>query len=46
MLDAYEGDVIEERDGVHYINRDMLKPGKTPENFDPAFRDLVDSVLL
>ncbi|MDR1419895.1 MAG: hypothetical protein LBI86_05940 [Treponema sp.] len=45
MLDVYEGDTIEERNGVHYINQDVFSRRKAPENFDPEFGDLVDSVL-
>jgi hypothetical protein len=45
MLDVYEGDVIEERNGVHYIGQDVFSFHMPPENFDPEFGDLVDSVL-
>jgi hypothetical protein len=44
-LDAYT-EVIEEKDGVHYINKNVLTPDKPElEALDPEFRDLVDSVL-
>jgi hypothetical protein len=45
FLDVYD-EVIEEKDGVHYINKNALTPDQTaPEALDPEFRDLVDSVL-
>jgi hypothetical protein len=46
--DANTGDsnIIEEHEGVHYINRDILNPGsKTEEDLNPDFKDLVDSVI-
>jgi hypothetical protein len=47
FLDVYdEVEVIEEKDGVHYINKNMLTLDQpAPEALDPEFRDLVDSVL-
>jgi hypothetical protein len=44
-LDVYD-EVIEEKDGVHYINKNALATDQpAPEALDPEFRDLVDSVL-
>jgi hypothetical protein len=44
-LDAYT-EVIEEKDGVHYINKNAFTPDKPAlEALDPEFKDLVDSVL-
>ncbi|MCL2232771.1 MAG: hypothetical protein FWB99_06810 [Treponema sp.] len=40
------GGIIEEREGVHYINEEALKSGKGPAlrlNLD--FKNLVDSIL-
>jgi hypothetical protein len=38
--------VIEERDGLHFINRAVLyAPENAKPNLDPRFKDLVDSVL-
>jgi len=38
--------IIEEREGVHYINENALKYGKGPApRFNQDFKDLVDSIL-
>jgi hypothetical protein len=38
--------VIEEHEGVHYINREILKPGlHAGKDLNPDFKNLVDSVL-
>jgi hypothetical protein len=38
--------VIEERDGVHYINEQVLNPGEEAEKqLDPEFKNLISSVL-
>jgi hypothetical protein len=46
ILKALDDDVIQERDGVHFINNSIFEPGKDMEkNLDSKFKDLVDSVL-
>ncbi|GHU56761.1 hypothetical protein FACS189442_5550 [Spirochaetia bacterium] len=47
ILKALEDEsVIQERDGIHFINSNILKPGKDMEkNLDGEFKNLVDSVL-
>jgi hypothetical protein len=42
-----DGDnVIEEREGVHYINREILNPGPTTgKPLNPDFENLVNSVM-
>jgi hypothetical protein len=43
---ASTGDVIQERNGVHFINTGIFNPGKdTEKNLDSGFKNLVDSVL-
>jgi len=38
--------IIEEREGVHYINENALKSGKGPApRLNQDFKDLVDSIL-
>jgi hypothetical protein len=38
--------VIQEHDGVHFINNSIFKPGKDLEQtLDGKFKDLVDTVL-
>jgi hypothetical protein len=42
----YDTPVIEEREGIHYINREILNPGPQAEkDLDPDFKELVDSVI-
>jgi hypothetical protein len=42
----YDTAVIEEREGIHYINREILNPGPQAEkDLNPDFKDLVDSVI-
>jgi hypothetical protein len=44
--DIGDSNIIEEHEGVHYINREMLNPGpKTEEDLNPDFKDLVNSVI-
>jgi hypothetical protein len=46
ILKALDDDVIQERDGVHFINKSVFKPGRDMEkNLDSEFKELVDSVL-
>jgi hypothetical protein len=40
-----ENTVIAKRDGVPYINKQVLKDKKTIKNLDPNFKHLVESVL-
>jgi hypothetical protein len=41
-----ENDVIEEREGVHYISKDILNPHPEVEkNLNQDFKNLVDSVI-
>jgi hypothetical protein len=41
-----DDNVIEEHDGVHYINREILNPGPQSEkNLNPDFKNLVNSVI-
>ncbi|MDR2110587.1 MAG: hypothetical protein LBP32_04695, partial [Spirochaetaceae bacterium] len=38
--------VIEERDGIHYVNENILNPSKeTEKKLDPDFKNLINSVL-
>jgi hypothetical protein len=38
--------IIEERDGVHYVNEQVLNPGEDAEKkLDPEFKSLINSVL-
>jgi hypothetical protein len=38
--------VIQEHDGVHFINNSLFNPGRDMENnLDSKFKDLVDTVL-
>jgi hypothetical protein len=38
--------VIEERDGISYVNKDILSPDEeTVEKLDPGFQNLINSVL-
>ncbi|GHV63659.1 hypothetical protein AGMMS49587_14400 [Spirochaetia bacterium] len=47
ILKVPEDDVIQERDGVHFINDSVFKPDRDVEkNLDSKFKDLVDSVLM
>ena len=43
---AGSGNVIEEREGVHYISKDVLEsdPGAAA-NLDKDFKKLVDSII-
>jgi hypothetical protein len=41
-----DADVIEEREGVHFISQAVLDAGSdTAANLNQAFKDLVDSVI-
>ncbi|MDR1863784.1 MAG: cache domain-containing protein [Treponema sp.] len=43
---SINGNIIEERGGVHYINREILNSDpKTGRGFNPDFKNLVDSVI-
>jgi hypothetical protein len=38
--------IIEERDGISYVNKDLLSPDEeTVEKLDPGFKNLINSVL-
>jgi hypothetical protein len=44
--EEYDAHIIEEREGVHYVSREILSPGfQTEENLNPDFKDLVNSVI-
>jgi hypothetical protein len=44
--EANDANIIEEREGVHYISREILSPGyQTEANLNPDFKDLVNSVI-
>ncbi|GHU72837.1 hypothetical protein FACS189450_11380 [Spirochaetia bacterium] len=47
ILKALDDDVIQERDGVHFISASVFEFGKDMEkNLNSEFKDLVDSVLM
>ncbi|GHT55194.1 hypothetical protein FACS1894109_01280 [Spirochaetia bacterium] len=47
ILKALEDDVIQERDGVHFISDSVFEFGKDMEkNLNSEFKNLVDSVLM
>jgi hypothetical protein len=37
--------IIEERDGVQYINNAFLSSSKSVKNLDMSFKELIDSIL-
>jgi hypothetical protein len=37
--------IIEERDGVQYINSAFLSSSKSVKNLDMSFKELIDSIL-
>jgi hypothetical protein len=38
--------VIEEHEGLHYINKEILNPGlETEKDLNPDFKNLVDSII-
>jgi hypothetical protein len=44
--EEYNTDIIEEHEGVHYINREILNPDpQTEKGLNPDFKNLVDSVI-
>ncbi|GHU88280.1 hypothetical protein FACS189476_05130 [Spirochaetia bacterium] len=47
ILKALDDEVIQERDGVHFISNSVFESGKDMEkNLDSEFKNLVDSVLM
>jgi hypothetical protein len=40
-----ERNIIEERDGVQYINSAFLTSSKSVKNLDLSFKELIDSIL-
>jgi hypothetical protein len=43
-IDVLEAEVIQEKDGVHYISDSILETASS-QNLNPDFKNLVDSVL-
>jgi hypothetical protein len=38
--------IIEEHEGLHYINKEILSPGfETEKDLNPDFKNLVDSII-
>ena len=40
-----EKSVIEEREGIHYISDNVLKPDPETDDLDRDFKKLVDSII-
>jgi xanthine dehydrogenase molybdopterin-binding subunit B len=46
LSEEVEDEIILERDGIHYINNQVLHPDEDTEKaLDPKFLDLVESVI-
>jgi hypothetical protein len=44
--EEHDANVIEEHEGIHYINREILNPNpQTEKDLNPDFKNLVNSVI-